>query len=177
MSSKQLKKLILRKLIEILKWCTATRFRRVVSSLTIVALVAGPISYIVFKPKPTSAAWWNDLWQYRKPIAMTNSSGSNLTDFQVKALSGVNLSADISAGKIKSDLGDLRFTDINGETLPYWVEDSTTSSVDAWVRMSSVPTSGATIYMYYGNPILRSPTSQDSSSGLIITKLCKEKNP
>ena len=97
------------------------------------------------------AGWWNDAWMYRKAITVSNSSGGALTDFQVKILDNKDLSADITAGKIQADLDDLRFTDINGTVLPYWIEDTTTSSVDVWVKMPSIPTTGATVYFYYGN--------------------------
>ncbi len=97
------------------------------------------------------AGWWNDAWMYRKSITVSNSSGSALTDFQVKILDNKDLSADITAGKIQTDLDDLRFTDISGTVLSYWIEDATTTSVDVWVKIPSVPTTGATAYFYYGN--------------------------
>jgi len=92
------------------------------------------------------------LWQYRKPITVTNSSGANLTDFQVKILDNKDLSADITAGKIQADLDDLRFTDINGNILPYWIEDNTAASIDVWIKVPTLHTTGTTVYMYYGNP-------------------------
>jgi hypothetical protein len=112
-------------------------------------LILGGTIYLT--TRKAGAAWWNDSWMYRKAIPVANTSGSVLTDFQVKVIDNKDLSADITAGKIKSDLSDLRFTDVNGDLLPYWIEDTTASSADAWVKMSSIPTSGATVYLYYGN--------------------------
>ena len=143
-------KLCFRKLKQFTKWSFATLPRRVVSSVLIILMVLLPIADIFFAPK-ASAAWWNDSWLYRKAITITNASGSTLTDFQIKILDNKDLSADITAGKIQSSLNDLRFTDVNGNLLPYWIEDSTAASVDVWAKLPTIPTSGATVYMYYGN--------------------------
>jgi len=128
--------------------------RRALTGIALlVLLITIPLSiYILRHAGISEAAWFNDNWGYRKSIAVSNSSGGTLSNFQVKILDNKDLSVDITAGKIKSDLGDLRFTDINGKLLPYWIEDTTASSVDAWVLIPTIPTSGATIYMYYGNP-------------------------
>ena len=97
------------------------------------------------------AGWFDDNWTYRKQINVTNGSGSNLTDFQVKILDNKDLSADITAGKIQADLDDLRFTDISGNVLNYWIEDNTAASVDVWIKAPSVSTTGGIFFMYYGN--------------------------
>lgn len=135
---------------KIIKYCFTTLPRRVVSSLLIVLFIIAPITLITRTPK-AEAAWWNDSWQYRKAIDL-GSAGSDQTDFQVKVLTNSDLSTDITNGKIQADLDDLRFTDVNGGMLPYWIEDSTAASVDAWVKIPTLETSGATVYMYYGNP-------------------------
>lgn len=116
-----------------------------------IVIVIGVI-YIFNKPEKVKAEWYDDGWAYRQTIAISNS-GSAQTDVQVKILSGVDLSALIAAGKLQSDLDDLRFTDINGNVLRYWIEDSTTTSIDLWGVIDYVPSSGTTVYMYYGNPI------------------------
>jgi hypothetical protein len=125
--------------------------KKVWLSLAMTFLIIIPAAVLLTKNK-ADAAWWNDSWQYRKAINVSNTSGSDLTDFQVQILLNRDLSADITAGKIKSDLSDLRITDLNGKLIPYWIEDTTAASVDVWVKMATVPTSGATVFMYYGNP-------------------------
>ena len=97
------------------------------------------------------ASWWNDGWNYRKAISI-NNSGVPQTNTQIKILNNYDLSALVTAGKLQADLDDLRFTDINGNLIKYWIEDSTNNSVDVWGFIPSIPTSGATVYMYYGNP-------------------------
>ena len=111
-----------------------------------------------------SAAWWNDGWSYRKAINIGNS-GTAQTNTQVKILDNYDLSALVTAGKLQADLDDLRFTDVNGKVLNYWIEDATNNSVDVWGILTSLPTSGATIYMYYGNS---SATSFSSTTNITI---------
>lgn len=138
------------KIKKILSWCWKTRLRKLVSSFLIAVVIILPL-YSFFFSKETSAAWWNDTWMYRKSIAIANSSSAQ-TNTQVKILDNYDLSALVSGGNIQADLDDLRFTDINGNLIKYWIEDSTNSSVDIWGFLPSVPASGATVYMYYGNP-------------------------
>ncbi len=103
------------------------------------------------KSNKISAAWWNNSWNYRVSINIGNSQSSQ-TNIQIKILDNYDLSTEIGAGKIQSSLNDLRFTDINGELISYWIEDSTENSVDIWGIIPSLPSGGTTIYMYYGNP-------------------------
>jgi hypothetical protein len=119
----------------------------VVSSLTIVALIAGPISYIVFKPEPIEAAWWNDSWQYRKLIPITNNTTQ---ETNVYASSTIDTS---TAGRFKANCGDLRFTKQNGELLPYLIESGCgTVSTVVHIGFDVFPAGAQTIYYYYGNP-------------------------
>jgi len=121
------------------------------------------VKFILPKNK-VSAAWWNDGWNYRKAISIGNSSVAQ-TNTQIKILNNYDLSALVSAGKLQSDLDDLRFTDINGNLLKYWIEDNTNNSADVWGIIPSLPISGTTIYMYYGNS---SATSVSSTSNMTI---------
>ncbi|RLF66849.1 MAG: hypothetical protein DRN30_01385 [Thermoplasmata archaeon] len=54
-----------------------------------------------------SLAWWNSSWQYRIPINITEQSGQNLTDYQVR----IDLnSSNFDFSKANSDGSDIRFT-------------------------------------------------------------------
>lgn len=113
-----------------------------------------PLAYFLTKnPGAAKAAWFNDNWLYRKPITITNS-GSAQTDFQVQVT--VDTAALITEGKMQSDCDDIRITDINGKLLPHWIETGAkacnTSTTYIWTKAPFLPTSGATIYLYYGNP-------------------------
>jgi hypothetical protein len=77
----------------------------------------------------------------------------------------------ISAGKMRSDGGDIRFTDSDETTLlNYWVESGiNTSSTKIWVKVPSIPASSSkTIYVYYGNP---SATSLSSATNTFIREI------
>jgi hypothetical protein len=114
-------------------------------------LIVGGAIYILRAPQSAEATWWNITWSYRQSISISNSSGSELTDFQIQILDDEDLSSLVSAGKLESDLSDLRFTDINHRVLDYWIEDTTNSEVDVWIKVPSIPTTGTIVYMYYGN--------------------------
>jgi hypothetical protein len=93
-------------------------------------------------------------YSFRRQITINNTSNSNnLTDFQV--LITLDTQSLISAGKMRNDCGDIRFTDSDGQTLlNYWLESGcNTASTKIWVKVPSIPAnSSKTIYVYYGNP-------------------------
>ena len=93
---------------------------------------------------------WLTGWNYRKAVTITNA-GSVLSDYQV--LMTANTASLITAGKMRSDCGDIRFTDTDGSALRYyWIESGcNTTSTKLWVKIPSVPIGAKTIYLYYGN--------------------------
>lgn len=136
--------------------------------LTII-LVLGPMVYFgIIKPHKSTAAWFDDKWFYRKSVNITNSSGSALTDFQVSI--SIGTSANIAAGKMKSDCSDIRITDTNGKLLPHWIEGPCNSTTEAtvWTKVPNIPTSGGTVYVYYGNP---SATNTSSTTKTFIREI------
>ncbi len=89
--------------------------------------------------------WWNLSWTKRNEITITGSA-SDLTDFPVL----INLTYD---SDMKADFSDIRFAQQSG-LLTYWIE-SYTSSISAriWVKIPNLPTTGTSVYLYYGNPV------------------------
>lgn len=89
---------------------------------------------------------WLTGWGYRKMITITETSGNTLTDYQIK----LDVSYD---SDMKPDFSDLRFTKDDKVTeLNYWIEEYTPfSRATIWVKVPSIPTTGTTIYVYYGN--------------------------
>ncbi len=57
---------------------------------------------------------------------------------------------------MQSDCDDLRITDTNGKLLPHNVQSDSYGCNDTdtriWVKTPSITTSGATVFVYYGNP-------------------------
>lgn len=86
-----------------------------------------------------------------------------MTNYQI--LITTDTASLISAGKMKSDCGDIAFTDNDAVTdISYWLESGCNSaSTKLWVKVPSIPSSSSTIYMYYGNP------SATSSSNIRTT--------
>ncbi|MGB9895408.1 MAG: DUF2341 domain-containing protein [Thermoproteota archaeon] len=103
-------------------------------------------------------------YKYRRPITIDNTKNPNsLANYQV--LVTLDTASLISAGKIRSDCGDIRFTDSDGSTLlNYWIESGVnTASTRIWVKVPSIPASSTkTIYIYYGNPTATSISSGKS---------------
>lgn len=123
------------------------------------------------KTQKVSAAWWDDAWHYRKAISITNSSGSNLTDFQVSV--SIGTSQLIADGKMQTDCDDIRITDINGNLLPYWIETGTcnTDITNIISKIDSLPVAGSTIYIYYGNP-----SAQTATKASVVPRTCSNVN-
>ncbi len=91
-------------------------------------------------------------WQFMSVINVTNSNSSAYTDFEV--CDTINTLALISAGKMKADGGDIRFTDALCYPLNYYVESGiNTNATIIWINVNSLPANSTkTIYMFYGNP-------------------------
>jgi hypothetical protein len=109
---------------------------------------------------------WLPEWRYRVKIVINNTQNPNpLTNYQVLIV--VNTQDLILQDKMRSDCGDIRFTDEDGVTLlPYWIEPGTENSASTriWVRVPYIPGGTTkTIYMYYGNPGAASQSSGDST--------------
>jgi hypothetical protein len=67
---------------------------------------------------------------------------------------------------MRSDGGDIRFTDSDGVTLlNYWIESGIgTNNTRIWVKVPSIPPSSKkTIYLYYGNPSATSLSNGDDT--------------
>lgn len=128
------------------------RISSVVCALTIslVAIMLIVSIEVVGAVDPSLSNSGGGNWQYSREIAVSENSGNTLTDYQVLLqLSGSYFPT------ITSDGADIRFTDINGNELSYWIEkwDYSGESASIWVKVPSIPANGkSTIKMYYGNP-------------------------
>jgi hypothetical protein len=117
-------------------------------------------------PSPEQYAWtvWvrgvasSAIMPKRKPITISNSSGSALTNYQVS----LDMAYD---SDMKVDFSDLRFTLSDGTTmLNYWIESVIAgSTAKVWIKVPSIPTSGTTIYAYYGNALAVNQSNGDNT--------------
>jgi len=117
---------------------------------------------------PSQINWtYETQWLYKREITISGST-SDLTDYQVSLT--LDTQSLISQGKMRSDCGDIRFGDTTGKVLNYWIEPNTcnTTSTKIWVKIPSIPTSGTTIYLYYGNSSVSSQSNAQSTFIRII---------
>jgi len=105
-------------------------------------------------------AWWSNAWSYRRVAKIT--SVNTLTDYQI--LATLDTQSLISAGKMKSDCGDLRVIDSDNATrLTHWVENCGSANTKIWIKVPSIPAGNKSIYLYYGNPSASSVSSGEQT--------------
>jgi hypothetical protein len=118
-----------------------------------------------------ASTWWNTAWLYRVPVTITSST--TYTNQQVKIY--LDTRSLISAGKMRSDCGDIRVVDSDDATpLPYWVEPGTCNAAPytiIWVKVPSIPAGSKTIYIYYGNPSATGQSDVNSVFFAVIPNL------
>lgn len=91
---------------------------------------------------------------FRRTINIANTSGKNLDNYAVRV--EFDSASLIAQGKMRSDCGDVRFSD-QYTTLSYWIESGcNTSTTRVWVNVVAVPASASSIMMTYGNLLLTS---------------------
>lgn len=135
-----------------------------VSLVLTAALLLIPLVYLLIThTQGADAAWWDTGYGFRQRVPVSNSSGSTQTNFQVQLT--IDTATLITAGKLQSDCDDLRFTARDGKVLSYWLEPNTcnTATTKVFVKVPSIPTSGADVFYYYGNPGASSASSPDQT--------------
>jgi hypothetical protein len=110
---------------------------------------------VFWSPFPASIEaagdWLDPAWLYRSAVTITNPGGAVLSNFQVH----VALDSSFDFTKERSDGSSVRITLDDGVTLiPFWIEqwNPVSKTASLWVRVPSIPSAGATLYLYYGNP-------------------------
>lgn len=96
----------------------------------------------------------NIKFTWQKSITLNNTSGSVLSNHQMKITVGYSAGGDFNLGSAcRPDFGDVRFGDNTGKTYPYWRESFTAYGTAVfWVKAPSIATGATTIiYIYYGN--------------------------
>jgi parallel beta-helix repeat protein len=116
-----------------------------------------------------TSGWWNLSWEYRTKINITSLVTNNLN--YAVALVNLSTSSLITAGKMNSDCGDVRFVDNNSNELNYTLETSTCDTTNTlfWVWSNLTGNANNTIYAYYGNSAASLKTGYaNSDTGLIL---------
>jgi hypothetical protein len=137
------------------KLASFRRHRRLLALIALLLLIILiPVAiYLARTPKESQARWWNDGWLYRQKLLVTYTGSENLTEYQV-LLENIDTASMVSAGKLQSDCDDLRFIDLTGAELSYFIVGAScnTSDTDIFIKTGSIPASDIMILMYYGNP-------------------------
>ncbi|MDO8619660.1 MAG: DUF2341 domain-containing protein [Candidatus Daviesbacteria bacterium] len=105
-----------------------------------------------FWPKGASASWMDENWLYRVAIPISDHTAAETNVYTTVT---IDTATPITAGKMQSDCGDLRFTKENGELLSYFINASpgcNNAATTIQVNFDSFPAGAQTIYYYYGNP-------------------------
>ncbi|RLC80189.1 MAG: hypothetical protein DRI61_06325, partial [Chloroflexi bacterium] len=111
--------------------------------------------------------WWNTSFKYRIPITISEQSGNDLSDYQIKIT--IDTQSLINQGKMQSDCDDIRFAWFNSsnqsEEISYWLESGcNTNSTKIWIKVPYIPAnSNVTIYMYYGNSSVSSHSNKNKT--------------
>lgn len=135
--------------------------RKLVSIVTIVAMLSTLVSAVIISsPVSATASWYNASWLYRNQFTVTGSSSGAVTLYQIPLTVYYGSGSDSGlttycSSECKANFGDLRFTAADGTTLiPYYIQSyvASTSAV-VWVQLDSVPSGSGTntFYMYYDN--------------------------
>lgn len=98
----------------------------------------------------TAQSWYNLNWLYRRSVAVSNPGTIALYNFQVQ----IKLDNTFDFTKSQSGGSDIRVTANDGTTLiPFWIEtwDAVGHQAVIWVKLTTIPTSGTSVYIYYGN--------------------------
>jgi len=113
----------------------------------LVLIVIIPVLFFFYKNgKEVSATWWDEDWQYRKAITVTNNTTAETNVYII--LSDYDAS---DTSKYQADCGDIRFTKENGEPLLYYLTGCG-STTTIHVNFNTFPAGTQTIFIYYGNP-------------------------
>ena len=108
--------------------------------------------------------WFDPNWAFRRPVVVGNTTGGALTNYQVQVtLDGTTF--DFS--RAQTDGRDLRVTDASGTAaLPFWIDtwNAAAQRATIWVKLPTLPTAGATIYLYYGNAAASSTTASGTAT-------------
>lgn len=95
--------------------------------------------------------WWDPNyqdWLYRVPIIISNLNSYTLYNFQVRViLHPTNIAYKV----IRRNATDIRFAEVNGTPIPYWIEKWEFNGLSyIWLNISKIPPGNKKIYMYCG---------------------------
>ena len=124
------------------------------------------VSFALLTAVSASPDWYDTDFSYRKQITIThaNTSGNTLTNYPAF----INVTKESA---MQSDFDDIRFIDSSGNLMAFELENYTDFFGLYWVNITSLPNTGQTIWLYYGNNTVTSATNPtavwDSSTKMV----------
>jgi len=143
---------------------TDSDFNNALFKSTITIQGSGDEGYVEISTSSYASGGWLTGWAYRRTINISNAGASGLNDYQVWIATDEFSSSDWTdiISKAQDDMDDFRFTMSTATTtIPYWISPDTDTPEGFWVKVTTVPTAGTSIHMYYGN--LSASIGADSS--------------
>lgn len=95
------------------------KFRSWAIKTAAIVAVAVIVARLFLVPTATNAAWYDDNYAYRQKVTIGNSGSA---DANKKIKLDVDTATLITAGKMRSDCADTRFTDGSGKPLKYYID-------------------------------------------------------
>lgn len=91
-------------------------------------------------------------WSYYRSIAIDNTNGESLTDYQVGFT--LNTAELVASGKLQADGADLRVFMDDCTPLPFWGDSlGTSNETRIWVKVPAIDAgANLSLQVYYGNP-------------------------
>lgn len=121
-------------------------------ALGVIVILLPIVGLALYKPADTKAEWFNDSWQYRQRVNFGNTGAA---DANKKVKFDVD-TATLTTDKLQADCDDIRFTDINGDLLRFFLDSGVgacdTASSDYYVLVPTINSGDTALFMYYGNP-------------------------
>lgn len=101
-------------------------------------------------------------WSNRVKININNPTTTSATNYPV--MISVPAKTYIDAGKMNSDMGDIRFADSAGYPLPFWISITENmvrnfNNIPVYVRLKTFSAGDNTIYMYFDKTKLKTDKS------------------
>ncbi len=125
------------------------------------------IALIVPVALPPASGFDYSGWEKVRYVEIRNPYNA-LVDHQV--LVSINTKKLIDNGLMRPDCGDLRFSDLDGNPLPYWIESGCGSfDTKVWVRVPRIEPGDNRILMYYGNPLAESESDEVATMDRAVT--------
>lgn len=159
------------------RWITATRLRKVLSSVLaiLILLIAVRLAFFI---KNTEAAWWpgdgTNVWAKRQRLTLTNNSGSTRTNGTTIAIN-VNTKDLVAQGKLQTDCDDIRVIYDTGSS-PTVLDRvvvfsgggscTTSDATKVYFKLQADLTNGtssSSYYMYYASPNVGAPANPDNA--------------